>query len=271
MLRQLRYDFSMFFKRTPFLIICSILILYIFLLTFSSIYDRNNIQLQYYGSAYMANLIMSQSSLFRYTSLVLVFPLIVAIPIGIMMIKEKSSLTHILIRKNKKVYIISKLMTSFIIGFLMMFMTVGFAILFGYIIFGEEQSFYNHPMRLFFGYSTRGITTTLRYYNLYFLNPVLYLGMYSLLSSIMMGIVAQLTMVIALFTKFKVVIYGGVFMLSMLTVFVHPMVVPFYELLAPYCYVSNNLMNAQYFYPIAFFLISIIAAIVFVRKDVMLK
>ena len=117
----------------------------------------------------------------------------------------------------------------------------------------------------------RGIKTSLRYYNLYFLNPMLYLVLYSLLASVMMGIVAQLTMIIALFTKFKVVIYGGVFMLSMLTVFVHPMIVPFYELLSPYSYVCTELNNSQYFYPIVFFMIAVIASIIFVRKDVMLK
>ncbi|WP_028044223.1 hypothetical protein [Candidatus Stoquefichus massiliensis] len=271
MLRQLRYDFSMFLKRTPFLIICSMLILYIFMLTFSSLYDKNNIQLQSYGSAYMANLIMSQYSPFRYTSLVLVFPLLIAIPIGIMMTSERKSLINIFVRQNKKVYIISKLITSFIIGFLMMLITLVAAILFGYIIFGEEQSYYIQFTTLFYGYSIDGIKTTIRYYNLYFLNPMLYLVLYSLLSSVMMGIVAQLTMIIALFTKFKVVIYGGVFMLSMLTVFVHPMIVPFYELLSPYKYVSIELINSQYFYPIAFFMISVIASIIFVRKDVMLK
>ena len=149
MLRQLRYDFSMFLKRTPFLIICSMLILYIFMLTFSSLYDKNNIQLQHYGSAYMANLIMSQSSPFRYTSLVLVFPLLIAIPIGIMMISERKSLINIFVRQNKKVYIISKLITSFMIGFLMMLITLAAAILFAYIIFGEEQSYYNQYLTFF--------------------------------------------------------------------------------------------------------------------------
>lgn len=271
MLRQLRYDFSILFNRTPFIIVCSILVLYVFMLTFSSLSERGTIELQYYGSAYMANLIMSQVSPFRYTSLLLVFPLIVAIPIGKMMIIERKCVTNILVRQNKKIYILSKHITSFTAGFLMMFITLGMTILFGYIIFGKEQSYYSQYLTLFYGYSIDSIRSTLRAYNLYFQNPMLYLLMYSLLVSLMMGIVSQLIMVTALFIQYKVIIYGGFFVLSMATVFIHPMIVPFYEMLCPYSYVSSYLIHAQYFYPIVFCGISIILSIIYIKKDMIIK
>lgn len=271
MLRQLRYDFFLLLKRTPFLIVCSVLIGYVFMLTFSSLSEYGTIRLENYGSAYMANLIMDQSSPFRFTSLLLVFPLIIAVPIGRMMIIERKCSINIFVRKSKRIYMISKHITSFVAGFLMMFMTLMFAIVFAYIIFGEEQNFYNQYMTVFYGYSVNNIKTLLRYYNLYFQNPLLYLVLYSLLVSLVMGIVSQLTMTIALFIHYKVIIYGGFFILSMFTVFIHPMIVPFYEILCPYTYVSSYLLNAQYFYPIFLFILSIILSMIYIRRDVIIK
>lgn len=256
-------------------ILITLISIYYMIGAFANFKDEINILIEYYGDG--VNPTIQSSTLHNswiggeeftlgYTIFFFVFPLLATIPYSWSFLLENQNgyIKNIVLRVDKKVYLISKYISTFVVGGL----SVTIPLLFDFLIMGLIAP--NQLPDLIYPYYTvfQGGFMSEIFYTL----PVLYVLVYMFIIFIISGLIATISMSMAVFIKNKIVILITPFILLLIIEYIISLIQTNYEF-SPLLFTHPTPIRLQHHigiilgWTIIFFIISIGLLIIKERKN----
>ena len=202
MSKSIKYDIKNIIFHTPYLMVVTCLVLYVFVMTVSILNVKDS---SFIGPYYLSSFIVNMNITPALNAFLLLMPLVCSLFVGKYMIDESKSRVIVLSRISKRKYLGSKLIVSFVLGFIMLFIVLLLSILFFVIIVPKEVDYFYTGSVLSI-YSSR-INDYVWLLELYLLHPFVYMMLYVSIIAFFSGLYCQMTVMLSLFIHNKIIIY----------------------------------------------------------------
>lgn len=210
MLKQIKYDLMVIIKRDRLLTMILFLVLAASFISFSFYYRRNISSIGEFTNAFFLFSAKDTPipSLFMY-----LLPLLVVIPHADINFIEENLKSQLFMKVTKKVYYISKAITTFLAGFLTVAIFLSFVYIFMLVMLRSNTTYF--PIQSGY-YPNDPVNSELLFDTIYFNFPVLYNVFYILLIGVYGGFLAVIAYCFSLMIKSKPFVYLSSFFVSIL-------------------------------------------------------